>query len=63
MLFSEHIARERVLLDCGANADTVARAKGWAVLFGVTLLDTGIQDHSQHAAIGYTALRQLDNDG
>jgi aminoglycoside phosphotransferase (APT) family kinase protein len=62
MLSSERIARERALFDYGADADTVLRAKGWAVLFAVMLLDTGIQDHPRHAAIGYIALRQLQED-
>jgi aminoglycoside phosphotransferase (APT) family kinase protein len=62
MLFSDRIARERVLLDYGADADTVLRAKGWAVLFAVMLLDTGLQDHPRHAAIGDDALRQLEED-
>ncbi len=30
---------------------TLARAKGWAILFGVVLLDSGLVDHPQHAAI------------
>ena len=62
MLFSDRIARERALLYYGADTDTVLRAKGWAVLFGVMLLDTGIQDHPRHAAIGGTTLRQLQDD-
>ena len=62
MLFSERSARERALIDYGADADTVLRAKGWAVLFAVMLLDTGIQDHPRHAAIGHAALRQLQDD-
>ena len=62
MLFSERRARARVLIDYGADADTVLRAKGWAVLFAVMLLDTGIQDHPRHAAIGHAALRQLQDD-
>ncbi|HEY6340181.1 MAG TPA: aminoglycoside phosphotransferase family protein [Bryobacteraceae bacterium] len=62
MLFSERSARERALIDYGADADTVLRAKGWAVLFAVVLLDTGIQDHPRHAAIGHAALRQLQDD-
>jgi hypothetical protein len=62
MLSSERIARERALFDYGADADTVLRAKGWAVLFTVMLLDTGIQDHPRHAAIGYIAFRQLQED-
>lgn len=62
MLFSDRIAREQALLQYGADADTILRAKGWAVLFGVVLLDTGLQDHPRHAAIGAHALRQLEDD-
>jgi aminoglycoside phosphotransferase (APT) family kinase protein len=62
MLFPDRIVRERALLEYGADADTVLRAKGWAVLFALMLLDTGIQDHPRHAAIGGTALRRLQND-
>jgi aminoglycoside phosphotransferase (APT) family kinase protein len=62
MLFPDRIARERALLDYGADADAILRAKGWAVLFAVMLLDTGIQDHARHAAIGGTTLRQLQDD-
>jgi aminoglycoside phosphotransferase (APT) family kinase protein len=62
MLFSERASRERALLGYGADADTVLRAKGWAVFFAVLLLDTGVEDHSRHAAIGHAALRQLDED-
>jgi len=61
MLFSDRIARERALLDYGADADTVLRAKGWAVLFALMLLDTGIQDHPRHAAIGHAALLRLQD--
>jgi hypothetical protein len=62
MLFSDRAARERALLDYAADADTVLRAKGWAVLFAVMLSDTGLQDHPRHAAIGDAALRQLHED-
>jgi hypothetical protein len=62
MLFSDRIAREQAVVGYGADADTVLRAKGWAVLFAVMLLDTGIQDHSRHAAIGAAALRHLQED-
>jgi aminoglycoside phosphotransferase (APT) family kinase protein len=62
MLFSERIVRQRALLDYGADADTVRRAKGWAVLFAVMLLDTGLRDHPRHAAIGDTTLRQLQEE-
>jgi len=62
MLFPDRIARTRALIDYGADTDTVLRAKGWAVLFALMLLDTGIQDHPRHAAIGAATLRRLQND-
>jgi aminoglycoside phosphotransferase (APT) family kinase protein len=42
-----------------ASEETWRRAKGWAVLFGVILLDTGLADHPQHAAMGERTLRQI----
>jgi aminoglycoside phosphotransferase (APT) family kinase protein len=51
--------RERALLEYGADADTVLRAKGWAVLFAALLLDTGLHDNPRHAAIGEATLRCL----
>jgi aminoglycoside phosphotransferase (APT) family kinase protein len=62
MLFSDRIAREQALLDYGADADTILRAKGWVVFFAVMLLDTGLEDHPRHAAIGAAALRQLESE-
>jgi aminoglycoside phosphotransferase (APT) family kinase protein len=38
---------------------TWVRARGWAVLFGVLLLATGLVDHPRHAAIGANTLRRL----
>jgi hypothetical protein len=38
---------------------TWARAKGWALLFGVLLLATGLVDHPRHAAIGERTLRRV----
>jgi aminoglycoside phosphotransferase (APT) family kinase protein len=62
MLFSDRIARHKALIDYGADDDTVLRAKGWAVLFAVLLLDTGLSDHPRHAAVGDATLRQLQDD-
>lgn len=42
-----------------ASAAMWRRAKGWAVMFGVILLDTGLIDHPQHAAMGERTLRNL----
>lgn len=40
----------------GATAHTWRRARGWCVLFGVALLDTGLVDHPRHATMGALAL-------
>lgn len=34
-----------------------ARARGWAVLFGVTLLDTGLAGNARNAVMGEQILR------
>jgi aminoglycoside phosphotransferase (APT) family kinase protein len=60
MLFGEPHARQAAL---AAYADlseaTLRRAQGWAVVFGVLLLDTGLADNPRHAAIGERTLRRL----
>lgn len=38
---------------------TLARAKGWAITWGLLLLDTGRVDHDEHARIGETILAQV----
>jgi aminoglycoside phosphotransferase (APT) family kinase protein len=38
---------------------TLARAKGWAITWGLLLLDTGRVDNAEHAAIGEVILRQV----
>jgi len=43
----------------GIDPELEARAKGWAMLFGTVLLDTGLQDHPRHAAVGAQTLRRL----
>ena len=59
MLFDSPI-RERALRAYGPVDDHLrARAMGWAILFGVMLLDTGLVDHPRHAAVGAAILRRL----
>ena len=59
MLF-DGAARERALAAYGpVDMHMRARAKGWAVLFGVVLLDTGLMDHPRHAAVGAAILRRI----
>jgi aminoglycoside phosphotransferase (APT) family kinase protein len=41
------------------SSDTWTRARGWAVMFGVTLLDTGLVDHPRHARMGHQVLRRI----
>ena len=60
MLFAEPHAREEAL---AAYADlsepTLQRAKGWAVFFGIMLLDTGLIDNPRNAALGERILRHV----
>ena len=63
MLF-DRPAREKALAAYGdIDAATIARAKGWAVLFGVVLLDTGLADDPRHAKVGASTLARITADG
>ena len=60
MLFSDAQARRDALEACGDLSEpTLQRAKGWAILFGVLLLDTGLIDNPRHAMIGERILRRM----
>jgi len=60
MLFAEPEARREALAAYGAISDaTERRAAGWAALFGLALLDTGLVDHPGHAIIGRRTLSRL----
>jgi aminoglycoside phosphotransferase (APT) family kinase protein len=61
-LFDEAAARRRALDDYGADDATRRRARGWAVLFGVVLLDSGRVDNPRHAAMGERTLRRIAED-
>jgi aminoglycoside phosphotransferase (APT) family kinase protein len=60
LLFAEPHTRQAAL---AAYADlseaTLQRAKGWAVLFGVMLLESGLIDNRRNALIGARTLRRL----
>ena len=56
MLFADREARDVALLAYGADEATLQRAQGWAVLFGVMLLDSGLVDHPRHAVMGERTL-------
>jgi aminoglycoside phosphotransferase (APT) family kinase protein len=63
MLFESARDRGAAREPCGGVSDaTWARAKGWAVLFGVMLLESGLVDHPRHAAMGEATLRRVALD-
>ncbi|NJM67038.1 MAG: aminoglycoside phosphotransferase family protein [Acaryochloris sp. RU_4_1] len=63
MLFSDADLRQRTINAYAPISEaTWQRAKGWAVFFGVVLLETGLVDNPQQAAIGEKTLRHLLED-
>ncbi len=63
MLFDDPGGREALFgAYRGLDEATVARARGWALFFGVVLLDSGLADNSFHAAVGERTLRRLTRD-
>lgn len=64
MLLTTPQARRAALAAYGGGSPaTLARARGWAVHLGATLLDTGLVDNPRHARIGERTLRHLAEDG
>lgn len=63
MLFDDSNTRAACLEAYGSDPALRARAAGWAVFFGATLLATGLVDHPRHRAAGAATLRRLDEDG
>jgi aminoglycoside phosphotransferase (APT) family kinase protein len=63
MLFADHDAREKALQAYGeVSGATLHRARGWAVFFGIVLLDTGLVDNPRHAEIGRRTLQRVAED-
>lgn len=63
MLFDDEWAREEGLRTAGAHDDALlARARGWAVSFGVLLLATGRVDNPAHEKMGQDILRRLSEE-
>jgi hypothetical protein len=52
-------ARRAAIDAYGMSDATLARARGWAVFYGVILLETGRHDHPRHAKMGADTLRRL----
>ena len=60
MLFDSESARQQCLETYGLMDEALClRAKGWAVLFGAMLLDSGLVNNPRHAAIGEAVLRRV----
>lgn len=59
-LFSERDARRRALERYGPTQATLDRARGWAVFYGVILLQTGLADFPPHVPMGRKVLAGLE---
>ena len=59
LLPNESARRQAQEVYDAANDPLWARARGWAVLFGVTLLDTGLTGNARNAAMGEQILRRI----
>jgi len=63
MLFSEQKVRQRAIVEYGNISEaTLHRAMGWAILFGIVLLDTGLVDNPRHATMGEKTLHHVLKD-
>ena len=52
-------ARWQAMVRLGHDCATWRRARGWAFLFSVVMLDSGLVDHPEHAAMGRAGLDLL----
>lgn len=60
MLFADPDARQVALAAYGdLSGATLQRARGWAVMFGVMLLDSGLVDNPRNAVIGARTLQRV----
>jgi aminoglycoside phosphotransferase (APT) family kinase protein len=60
MLLKDRETREELMRACDDVSDaTWARARGWAILFGLVLVDTGRVSNPRHAAMGAETLRRV----
>jgi aminoglycoside phosphotransferase (APT) family kinase protein len=62
MLLPDVTARTDAMNVYSASTATWQRARGWAILFGAVLLDTGLVDDPRHATMGARTLRNV-NEG
>lgn len=60
MLLDDQNARAEAIRAVGPLSDaTLERAKGWAISFGVLLLDSGLVDNERHAEMGRRTLTRI----
>ena len=60
MLFDDATTRQAFFeAYAGLDEAALARSRGWAVFFGVMLLDISLADNPAHAAAGERTLRRL----
>jgi aminoglycoside phosphotransferase (APT) family kinase protein len=63
MLFGDRLCRQQALQAYGPISEaTLQRARGWAVCFGVVLLETGLVDNPQHMVMGQRTLSRIAED-
>lgn len=63
MLLGEREARRTAIKSLGTLTQaTWVRARGWAISFGVLLLDSGLIDNERHARMGERTLRRVLDD-
>ncbi len=63
MLFGDCNARKKAIAEYNTSAQTLQRAKGWAVYFGITLLDVGLIENPRQAITGEQTLYRVAEDG
>ncbi len=61
-LFDSADARATVIDAYGPDPDLTIRARGWAVVFGMVLVDSGLINSPRHAAAGRKILERLARD-
>jgi aminoglycoside phosphotransferase (APT) family kinase protein len=60
MLLPDETAREAAMRAYGTSETSLwIRARGWAVLFGIMLLDTGLAGNARNAVMGEQILRRI----
>lgn len=61
-LFDDAEVRQAAVKAYGMTEKTYQRARGWAVFYGVLLLETGRKDTPRHAKMGADTLRRITAD-